>query len=257
MAEELTGRLASAFYFTPADLTANSHGQISDNQLRMLTLRRRMLWLGYSSFVAAMAGSAWFVYWINGRTDASVQINSSGGTEIIGIISIFVVLSFTPYFIRRLHALNPGGIKTAIGRAEVGENSSYLRVSIGSDAVFLFPKAEPYLSAFNPGNGYLIYYLPGPEPLVLSGRAELEEPEFSPPQDHPGKQLSHAAPLVVVLLLAASFGIPILLLKLREIGQTYSVLGAWLGTVLLGIGLGIVTIYLVIVSRLLSDCRKT
>lgn len=255
MAEELTERLASAFIFDAADLSANARGQISIKQLEILAMRRKALWLGFGLFSAAMAMTAMFVVWM-GRDSA--EHDAAGfelGQSVISIICAAIVLSFTPFFIRRLHSLHPGGIKTAIGRAEVATNGPYLTVDVASSVRFRFPQAEPFLSAFSPGHNYLIYYLPGPQPVLLSGRAESEGMSFEGQVEHPGKALLQAAPLILILILAASFGIPVLLIELQRLESRLGIAGdaVWLAN--LSAGLVLCIIYLNFVARILGNCR--
>ena len=256
MAQELTERLAAAFHFSLADLGANLRGRVTDRQIKFLQMQRRMLWTGFIVFFTAMVLTVCFFNWMSAKGGGA---DGDQSTVIISGLAGLIVLLFTPGFVNRLTTLDPSRFRSAAGKVSGSIRSGRycLRFDSGaSGALSLkFPAVEPYLSAFESGEEYLVFYLPGPAPAILSAKSVKENPQESigGEGEHPAAGIARNAPLLMALLLAAAFGFPIVIIQFSELAAAWGFSRSAIELSGLLLGIFLAAIYLRVVFKIIRN----
>lgn len=229
MMNPLNQSLREVFLFSSTDLLANRAGRLSPRQ----EARQDAAGLGIKTGMAVAAfvllGTLGViaVFSLTSGTSSGLDDPDLWTTLAIagGILGLITVVS---YFSSRRHvaATKNRLIKVAEGEARQGKiraDAAHFEITIGKTGLRLL--TEDQLEAFNPGESYRVYYLPGPIPAILSGEVigtEAEAAQFielEPPieeddvlqRQHKGRRVAMIVGILAIafpLVLAAASSLP-------------------------------------------------
>jgi hypothetical protein len=216
----LNRQLRETFHFTSRDLLANRAGQFSERQKARQSAAGVSITYGIVFFVVVMLGSLGIVFFFSSATGANEgasRFDTLVTTGIVlGVVALVLVLSLFSGR-KRLAATKQKHIQKAEGEAQQGKiraDAAHFEVKIGRTKIRLL--TQEMLDAFQAGESYRVYYLPGPAPTVLSAEvigteaeaAEFLEPEGALEEDVILQRHRTMRPVVVVLA-ALTLGIPL------------------------------------------------
>lgn len=244
----LNARLREAFHFDSRDLLANRAGNLSERQKARQSAAGVSLKAGIAGFVTVMLGSLGVIAFLSSASGANAGASRFdtlvGGGVVIGVTALILVISL--FSSRKYLAVaREKKIQKAEGEMRLGkirEDSARFEIKIGKTKLRLV--TQEMLDAFQTGESYRLYFLPGPIPTILSAEvlgteAEAEEtlePEGALEDDIILQRHRSARPIMVVLVIL-TLGIP---LAWYAVSQLPALLRAAGMLALLGVSVGFV-----------------
>jgi len=216
----LNQRLRQVFLFVSSDLRANRAGQLSARQQARQAAAGSSMLLGLVVFMLVMLGTLGVIA-VGSLASGTAQslaspemrttLGIAGG--VIVLVILFGWLSSQKY----MAAARSRSLQKAEGAAQPGkirEDAAHFEVKVGRTRIRLLTQEQ--LDAFEPGEAYRVFYLPGPVPTILSAEvigseAEADQPdetELPLEQDIVLRRQRAARPVVIVLAVLA-LGIPL------------------------------------------------
>jgi hypothetical protein len=244
----LNRTLRDTFHFSSRDLLANRAGVLSERQQARQGGNGVSLKVGIAFFVIVMLGSLGIIFltsYISGANEGAARSDVMISMGILlGVFALIIVISLFSSR-RHLAATKEKQIQKAEGEAAHGKiraDSANFEIKIGRTKIRLITQGQ--LEAFQVGERYRVYFLPGPMPVILSAEvigteAEADssiEPADSIEDDLIIQQHKRARPVVVVLAVL-TLGFPLAMLAASALPESLRCV-VWLA--LLGIGFGFV-----------------
>lgn len=216
----LNQTLRETFHFSSRDLLANRAGTLSPRQQARQSALGTSLKVGIGFFVVVMLGSLGVIFIMSsasGANEGASSFDTMVTTGIlIGVVALILVVSLFASQ-KHLAATKEKQIQKAEGEMSHGKiraDAANFEIKIGRTRIRLLTQEQ--LEAFQVGERYRVYFLPGPVPTILSAEvlgteAEAEsyiEPADSIEDDEIIQRQKRARPIVVVLAVL-TLGIPL------------------------------------------------
>lgn len=212
--------LRETFHFSSRDLLANRAGKLSERQKARQSAAGTSLKVGIAFFVMVMLGSLGIFFFFSSATGANEGASDFdtmvGAGAVIGVTALILVISLFASQ-KHLAATKEKQIQKAEGEMSLGKiraDAANFEIKIGRQKIRLIALGQ--LEAFQVGESYRVFFLPGPMPTILSAEvigteAEADqyiEPADSIADDEVIRQHKRARPVVVVLAVL-TLGIPL------------------------------------------------
>lgn len=244
----LNRTLRDTFHFSSRDLLANRAGKLSERQKARQQAAGVSLKVGIAVFVIVMLGSLGIVFFFSSATGANEGASSFdtmvATSVLLAVFSLVLILSLFSSQ-KYLAATKEKQIQKAEGEAAHGKiraDSANFEIKIGRTKIRLLTQGQ--LEAFQVGERYRVYFLPGPVPTILSAEVigtEAEADQYIEPaegiEDDLIVQRQKRARPVVVTLAALALAFPLAMFAASALPES---LRCVVLLVLLGTGFGFV-----------------
>jgi hypothetical protein len=238
--------LRDTFHFSSRDLLANGAGKLSERQKARQSAAGTSLKVGIAFFVVVMFGTLGIIAFFSSATGANAGASDFDNmVTTVVLVSVFSLVLIISLFASQKHlaATKEKQIQKAEGEMSHGKiraDSANFEIKIGRTKIRLITQEQ--LEAFQVGERYRLYFLPGPMPTILSAEvigteAEAEqyiEPADSIEDDLVIQQQKKARPIVAVIAVL-TFIFPLAMFAASVLPESLRCV-VWLALLVIGFG---------------------